>query len=389
MCKTSTTANDVAEVFRQYKNKLTHINKECWDVVNDIINCRTKILGGHKSQCNNCGHVSFFYNSCRNRHCPKCGSLAKARWIENRMDELLPVQYFHIVFTIPSLLNHITLTNKKVIYNILFKTVKETLLEAAKNPKNLGANVGFISILHTWGQNLFDHPHLHCIVPGGGLNDNEDRWIHSPKDFFIHVKILSKLFKGKFLFYLKKAYKKNSLCFYGESEKLRSELFWKSLLNDCYRKKWVVYSKKPFSGPEQVVKYLGRYTHKIAISNHRIHSIKNGNVTFWWKDYRQNNQKKLMTLTAEEFMRRFLLHVLPKRFVRMRFYGFLSNNKKTNALVKCREFLHEIKSLEKNDDKESWQALLFRMTGIDVDKCPACKSGKMLVVEIITPFDTS
>ncbi|HEY0089212.1 MAG TPA: IS91 family transposase, partial [Candidatus Lokiarchaeia archaeon] len=321
---------ELADIFRKNIDKLPHIDIESWKVVNAIISCRTANLGGHVLKCDICGHEEYSYNSCRNRHCPKCQTLKKVKWLEAREDELLPVNYFHVVFTIPGFLNPIVLQNKKIAYDILFKSVKETLLESAKTGKNLGADIGFITILHTWGQNLMDHPHIHCVVPAGGISPSGNNWKSCRNNYFISIKILSKLFKGKFLDYLKKAFNSNELKFFGKIHNLKNKSCFQIIINRAYLKEWVVYAKKPFAGPKQVLDYIGRYTHRVAISNNRIHSMENDKVSFSWKDYSEDNKQKVMSLEVSEFMRRFLLHVLPKRFVRIRFFGFLANKVKND-----------------------------------------------------------
>ncbi|MHA2497746.1 MAG: IS91 family transposase, partial [Candidatus Hodarchaeales archaeon] len=368
---------EVADVFRENLDKLEKLSPQQWKVVNAILSCRTSRMGGHVYECNRCGHRINSYNSCRNRHCPKCQALARAKWLEERMAELLPVEYFHVVFTIPDFLNPLALCNKEVVYAILFRAVKETISESASNPKNLGARIGFLAILHTWGQNLLDHPHIHCVVPGGGLSPDGNKWISSPRGFFIHVKILAKLFRGKFLDYLKKAFGDGKLHFYGKHKQLESQASFQRLLDKAYSKEWVVYAKKPFAGPEQVLKYLGNYTHRIAISNHRIVDIEDGKIIFKWKDYRDGGKRKLMSLQVAEFMRRFLLHVIPKGFVRIRSYGFLSNRNKRKLLATCRELLLDSAEEGKKDEQESgpWQQIIHSLTSEDPLLCPHCRQG--------------
>jgi hypothetical protein len=375
---------EIADIFRNNLDKLGKISKLKWKVVNAIISCRTTKLGGHKIECSNCHYTEISYNSCRNRHCPKCQTMARLKWVEERMDELLPIPYFHVVFSLPDILNKLTLCNKKVIYNILFKTVKETLIEAAANQKNLGAKIGVISVLHTWGQNLNEHPHMHCVVTGGGLSKDGTEWICCKQDFFISVKILSALFRGKFLDYLMKAYNAGELKFYGAIKDLEIPEHFKQFMNESYKKVWITYSKKPFSRADHVLKYLGRYTHRIAISNYRIVNISGDKVSFRYKDYKDDSKVKIMTLDASEFMRRFLLHVLPKGFMKIRFYGILSNHNKKAEMQKCRELLDVVKKEEKK--QVSWQDLILRITGKDVKICPKCKTGKLESVEMIVKY---
>lgn len=339
--------------------------------------CRTAELGGHVDECDECGHIRISYNSCRNRHCPKCQILAKERWLENRKIDLLPVGYFHVVFTIPEDLNYIALTNQKYVYSILFQAASETLLELGRDRKYLGAEIGFTSILHTWGQNLMHHPHVHCIVPGGGLSLDGNRWINSKEDFFIPVKVLSRKFRGKFLYYLKKDYYNNTLKLIGDNHELIETQVFHCFIDKLYKKEWVVYCKPPFSSAEHVLEYLGRYTHRVAISNNRLVFFDNGYVTFKWRDYRSNNKQKFMTVTAEEFIRRFLMHVLPDKFVKIRHYGILSNRNRVIKLNKCKELtgtVFKVISIPKLSSTE----LLFKLTGIDLNVCPCCTKGKMV-----------
>lgn len=360
---------EIADIFRQNLDKLEKISKQQWKAVNAITSCRTEKLGGHILLCSECGHIKYLYHSCRNRHCPKCGTLAKVKWLESRMDETLPVEYYHIVFTVPSQLNLIIRYNERLLYNLLFLTVKETLIEAGKNPHNLGAEIGCLSMLHTWGQNLLDHPHIHCVVPGGGLSKNRKKWISCKNGFFVHVKKLSRLFRGKFLFYLKKYYRSSKIKFAGKINYLKDGSAFKIFINALYNQDWIVYSKKPFSSPKQVFDYLGRYTHRIAITNNRIVSLKNNEVFFRWKDYKDNNKIKIMRLDAKEFMRRFLLHVLPSHFVRIRSYGFLSNRNKIRLKL-CRKYLNAVENKKKKS--ETWYELFFRLTGKDINICENC-----------------
>jgi len=379
-------AIEVADIFRENLDKIGKISPEKWKVVNALISCRTAQLGGHVYRCDNCGHEIIAYNSCRNRHCPKCQGLARAKWLDNRMKELLPVEYFHVVFTIPDILNRTALCNKEVVYDILFRAVKETLLEASLNPKNIGARIGFLTILHTWGQNLLDHPHIHCVVPGGGLSDDGCSWISSKKGFLVSVKVLAKLFRGKFLDYLKRAFQDHKLHFYGENKELEMPRKFQKLIDQAYAKEWVVYVKKPFSGPKQVLQYLGKYTHRVAISNHRIIDVKDGRVIFKWRDYKDGNRMKTMSVSVEEFMRRFLLHVIPKGFVKIRFYGLLSNRNKKEMLIKCRELLHDPTSDDETaEENHTGESLMVGISENDYLVCPECQKGKMFIVMVIEP----
>lgn len=339
--------------------------------------CRTAELGGHVDECDECGHVRISYNSCRNRHCPKCQTLAKERWLEDRKKDLLPVGYFHIVFTIPEEINYLALTNQKELYSILFQAASETLLELGRDRKYLGAEIGFTSILHTWGQNLMHHPHVHCIVPSGGLSLDGTRWINSKEDFFIPVKVLSRKFRGKFLYYLKKSYYNSKLKLIGDNHELIEKQVFQCFVDKLYRKEWVVYCKPPFSSAEHVLEYLGRYTHRVAISSNRLVFFDNGYVTFKWRDYRDNNKQKFMTVTAEEFIRRFLMHVLPDKFVKIRHYGILSNRNRVTKLKKCKELTGSVFKIT-STSKLSSSELLFKLTGVDLNVCPCCTKGKML-----------
>lgn len=339
--------------------------------------CRTAELGGHIDECNECGHVRISYNSCRNRHCPKCQTLTKERWLDNRKQDLLPVGYFHVVFTIPEELNYLALTNQEELYSILFQAASETLLELGKDSKYLGAEIGFTSILHTWGQNLMHHPHVHCIVPSGGLSLDGSRWINSKEDFFIPVKVLSRKFRGKFLYYLKKLYYNNKLKLIGDNQDFIEKHIFQCFVDRLYTKEWVVYCKPPFSSAEYVLEYLGRYTHRVAISNNRLVFFDNGYVTFKWRDYRDNNKQKFMTVTAEEFIRRFLMHVLPDKFVKIRHYGILSNRNRATKLRKCKELTGSVFKIS-STSKLSSTELLFKLTGIDLNVCPCCIKGKMV-----------
>ena len=380
-------------MFRRHQDELGHLSRVPARVVKDIITCRTAALGGHILRCDHCRRTEISYNSCRNRHCPKCQSLARAKWLEDRKADLLPVQYFHLVFTIPHVLNPLVLRNKRVVYNILFRAVSETLREVAANPKRLGAEVGFTTILHTWSQTLLDHPHLHCVVPGGGISPDGTRWIHCPDGFFLPVRVLSDVFRGKFLDYLGRAYRQEQLEFPGMIEHLVEPEKFKQLLHKAANSGWVVYSKKPFSGPEQVFEYLGWYTHRVAISNRRLVSMQDGRVSFRWRDYAGGNVLKTMSLEASEFMRRFLLHVLPRGFVRIRHYGLLSNRSHKTKIPLCRMLLGKPCS---DGEKvrleiETWQELMLRLTGVDVTICPHCSQGHMIKWKRLLPkgFDSS
>jgi hypothetical protein len=340
-------------------------------VVRAIRHCRTAALGGHVDECDECGFVRVSYNSCRNRHCPKCQTLTKERWIEARKDELLNVGYFHVVFTLPDLLNSVAYQNPETIYGLLLRAAAETLSELAADPKYLGAQIGFTGVLHTWGQNLMHHPHLHCIVPGGGLASN-GKWVNSRKKFFIPVKVLSRKFRGKFLHYLKQP----KLEFYGSIVHLQEQSQFQDWMSSLYQKEWVVYCKPPFKNAGHVVEYLGRYTHRVAISNQRIVNLEAGMVTFKWRDYKDNNQQKEMSLTADEFIRRFLIHVLPTGFTRIRHYGLLSSRNKATKLKLCKRLT---KTAVRTAPLPKLSALDFleKLTGTDFTVCPRCGIGHL------------
>lgn len=364
-------ADIIREYGKTYRSKYFVTPQEL-KVMNAIENCRTSRLGGHVEICNECGQMRIAYNSCRNRHCPKCQRVAKEKWLQKRFEDLLPTQYYHVVFTLPSELNQLALENKWTIYNLLFKASAETLTELAQDEKYIGAQIGFISILHTWGQNLMDHPHIHCVVTGGGLSIDQEHWIEGKKDFFIPVQVLSRKYRGKFLHHLKRLFyqRKLSLDEVGKRKFLAK-------LDSLYKKEWVVYCKKPFDSPRRVMAYLGRYTHRIAITNRRITNLSDGCVTFEYKDYRDNHKKKTMTLKATEFIRRFLLHVLPFRFMKIRHYGILSNRNRQTKLRKVKVILGV--KYDKRHISLSWHEHLKKHLRIDVLKCPFCNIGTMVM----------
>ena len=380
---------EVADVFRAFgpayreahELPLRHLR-----VMRAIEICRTADLGGHLDQCDHCGTIRISYNSCRNRHCPKCQCLEKERWLEAREKDLLPTPYFHVVFTLPEGLRPLALRNQKVLYNLLFKAVSETLTELARDSKHLGAEIGFMAILHTWSQTLIDHPHLHCLVTGGGLSLDGKRWLRSKKDFFIPVKVLSCLFRGKFLDGLKREYEAGELRFPGQIEGLKEASAFTRFLTNLYHQPWVVYCKPPLKRPEKVVDYLGRYTHRVALSNDRLIKMEDNRVTFRWRDSADNNKIKLLTLEAFEFIRRFLLHVLPEQFVKIRYYGILSHRSRKGKLLRCKKLLGVLIPEESKEVlKETWQDLLTRITGVDPRVCPYCGKGKMIQRETLPP----
>jgi hypothetical protein len=348
---------------------------EHYKIMNSIVVCRTVALGGHVEVCDACGKTQNSYNSCRNRHCPKCQALTKAKWIEARMAELLPVSYFHNVFTLPHELNLIILANKKIMLGILFKAVSETLKEFTLHSKRYkeGGKIGFTVVLHTWDQKLRKHFHLHCVIPAGYLSHDGKRWIYSKKNFLFPVKALSKVFRGKFINLMEKAF--HSLIFPGKIADIGTNTGFRKLKNQLFSKNWIVYLKQPFGGPEQVLEYLGRYTHRVAISNNRILNIENNTVTFSYKDRKNDDAQKNMALDANEFIRRFLLHALPKRFMRIRHCGFLANRCKKDNLLKCRNILGQDNMPEKSN--KSIKELMLELTGQDISTCPFCKKGKL------------
>jgi len=357
-------------------------------VMQAIAACRTAALGGHVEACDDCGHQRISYNSCRNRHCPKCQSLARAQWIEDRQAELLPVPYFHVVFTLPEEIAAIAYQNKAVVYNLLFAATADTLRTIAADPKHLGAEVGFFAVLHTWGQTLVHHPHLHCVVPGGGLSADGERWVPCRPGFFLPVRVLSRFFRRRFLQLLEQAFDRGELKFFSALEQLRERETFHRYLEPLRQKEWIVYSKAPFAGPEQVLDYVGRYTHRVAIANSRLLNIEDGHVAFRWKDYRDGDAQKTMTLTAEEFIRRFLLHVLPPGLQRIRYYGFLGNRYRKEKLAQCRSLLQVNSTTPQKagaeapaDYRDRYEAL----TGVSLHACPVCRRGRMMIIEQLSP----
>ena len=335
---------EVADVIRKtgskflerYRQSLTWAQAK---VLTAIVRCRTAALGGHRDRCLRCGYQAISCNSCRNRHCPKCQTNAREKWLHQRQQELLPVDYYHLVFSIPHTLVPLVWQNKKVLFTLLFEAAGATLLEVAADPKHLGAEIGFLSILHPWGQTLQPHPHLHCVVPGGGLSPDHQRWIASRVHFFLPVKVLSRVFRGKFVDGLRRAARAGQLTFHGECLPLANPQAFAAFLRTLFQQDWVVYAKPPFGGPEHVLQYLARYTHRVAISNHRLLDVSDSHVTFRWKDYAHDSRQRTMTLTGEEFLRRFVQHVLPKGFPRIRYFGWLANRRRKNLLPLCRVLL--------------------------------------------------
>lgn len=366
---------ELADVVRAHADDLDGLSPGQRRVLRAIAQCRTAALGGHRRQCETCGHEELSYNSCRDRHCPKCQGLDEARWVEAQQRDLLPVQYFHIVFTVPSELHGLFLTAPPVAYNLLFTAAAKTLDAVAR--RRLGATIGVTAVLHTWTQQLLYHPHIHCIVPGGGLDSEATRWVSARRDFFLPVRVLAEVFRGKLLGLLETALDQEKICGRPDEDPRRQ-------LKQAARKKWIVYSKPPFAGAEQVLAYLGRYAYRIALSNERLVALQDGQVTFRWKDRAHGNAPRLATLDAAAFLRRFLLHVLPRRFVRIRHYGFLANPVRRKNLPRVRELLGQppgAPEAHPPQAPEPWEAMVLRLTGKDVTRCPRCGVGHLLVVE--------
>jgi len=386
------TGLEVADIFRQVgpayrQDHADSLSRGQRRVMSDIERCRTAALGGHVEQCDACGHLRISFNSCRSRHCPKCQSLVRAQWLEDRQAELLPVEYFHVVFTVPQEIAAIAYQNKAVVYGIMFHATAETLRTIAADPKHLGAEIGFIAILHTWGQNLLHHPHLHCVVPGGGVSPDGQRWISCRPGFFLPVRVLSRLFRRLFLAQLQQAFDDGELHFFNSIAALHDRAAFAKYLAPARQTEWVVYAKAPFGGPQQVLQYLGRYTHRVAISNNRLIDFADGQVTFAWKDYRHESRNKLMRLDAQEFVRRFLLHVLPPGFQRIRHFGLLANRHREVKLEHCRQLLDvpapvvDLSEEEPLDYRDRYQ----RLTGVSLRDCPQCGRGQMVCIESFLP----
>ena len=378
--------HEVADIFRQYgpdyqqSQVLPLLHQQ---VMQAIAACRTAVLGGHLEACDRCGFQRPVYNSCRNRHCPKCQTLAKLRWLEARQAELLPVGYFHTVFTLPHELNDLALANPRRIYDLLFQSVAQTLLEFAADPRHrLAGQPGFTAVLHTWDQQLRYHVHLHCLVAGGALSWDGQRWVAARRNFLFPVRALSRVFRGKFLDFLSKAFRQGQLNFPGKFGPLQTPSGFQELLTRLRSKEWVVYAKKPFGGPEVVLDYLGRYTHRVAIANSRLRDIADGRVTFAYRDRRDHNQVKETTVSADEFIRRFLQHVLPRGFCRIRHFGFLGNRVKRQQLQRCRELLlPEAETKQPAVLPVAYRDLVQQVTGIDLSVCPQCQGGTMRIRE--------
>ena len=364
---------EVQDIFRAYEEEYprTHgMSAQQKKVFHDISNCRTERMGVHADVCPSCGYAKPSYNSCRNRHCPKCQFFAKERWIENQSFDLLNTRYFHVVFSIPQELHPLAYQNQRAVYTLLLRAAAQTLLELSADKKFLGAQIGCTTVLHTWGQNLMFHPHVHCIVTGGGLSPG-GRWIQSRRKFFLPVKVLSRKFRGKFLAMLKR----ETLHFYGSAAYLSDKDMFQALLDDCYSKEWIAYCKPPFKDASCVVNYIGRYTHRVAISNNRILSFENGMVAFKWRDYRDGSRWKVMSVDAAEFIRRFLTHVLPKGFMKIRHYGILGNRGKSQRLLTCKRLTHTPLQAKKTLPTPE---LLKKIMGTDITLCPKCGAARMI-----------
>jgi hypothetical protein len=381
---------EVADVLRRHGESYRQqhgasLSSAQWRVLTAIEVCRTAALGGHVEECDHCHHQRISYNSCGNRHCPKCQSLARARWVQDRESELLECEYFHVVFTLPEPMAVLAYQNKRVVYRILFRAAAETLRTIARDPKHLGAEIGFFAVLHTWGQNLLHHPHLHCVVTGGGLSADGRRWVGCRPGFFLPVRVLSRLFRRLFLEYLQRAFETGELKFFSSLEPLREPDAFMRHLAAVRKVEWVVYAKRPFAGPAQVLDYVGRYTHRVAISNNRLLDMQDAEVRFRWKDYRDHNQQKTMTLAAEEFIRRLLLHVLPDKFQRIRYYGLLGNRYREQKLARCRQLLAMPAAVVTAcpDYRDVYQQL----TGNSLWDCPICHHGRMQVVQVLPRTD--
>jgi Putative transposase/Transposase zinc-binding domain len=380
---------EVADVFRRYgeayrQNHGASMSAEERRVMAAIEVCRTAVLGGHLERCDQCDYERNCFNSCRDRHCPKCQSLARAQWIERRQAELLDCPYFHVVFTVPEEMAAIAYQNKEVVYDILFHSTAETLKTIAADPKHLGAEIGFFAVLHSWGQNLMFHPHLHCVVPGGGLSADGQHWVRCRAGFFLSVRVLSRLFRRLFLERIEKAFHSGKLQFFAALEFLRHPRAFAARIAAAKESEWVVDARRPFAGPQQVLDYVGRYTHRVAISNNRLIDIDNGRVKFHWKDYRDHSKIKVMDLEADEFIRRFLLHVLPEGFQRIRYYGFLANRDRRKKLALCRQLLGMQTSSQTNSGKD-YRERYQELTGRSLTLCPRCQRGQMVIVESLPP----
>lgn len=382
---------EVADIFRgeadlfgkSYGPSLSTQQKRVFSAIQA---CRTAVLGGHVRTCDHCAHREISYNSCRNRHCPKCQALARAEWLKQREAELLPIPYFHVVFTLPAEVARLALQNKRLLYGMLFEAASQTLRQVAANPRHLGADeIGLLAVLHTWGQNLMHHPHLHCVVSGGGLSQGGTRWIASNQHYFLPVKVLSRVFRNKYRALLQKAFERGELAFFGELQPLTDARAFQDYLDAATTREWVVYAKRPFREATCVLKYLARYTHRVAISNNRLLGYRDGTVTFRYKDYAHASEQRTMTVTATEFIRRFLLHVLPDGFMRIRHYGYLANRHRQEKLATCRRLLGCAAPTAVSPESEQPQHESCEQ-GDTVEatiRCPACQTGRMRMTDIL------
>ena len=380
---------EVADVFRRYgpafreAHRLSIAQRR---VMRAIECCRTAALGGHVEKCERCGHTRISFNSCRNRHCTKCQSSAKARWLDAQQQHLLPCEYFHVVFTIPESIAAIAFQNRAVVFNILFRAAAQALQSIARDPRHLGAEIGLLAVRHSWGQTVQFHPHIHCVVPGGGPSPDGKRWVACRPGFFLPVKVLSRRFRTLFLTALGQAFRDGELNFFSELKPLAARGKFAELLASARRTEWVVYAKRPLGGPQQVLDYLGRYTHRVAISNDRLLSMEDGTVCFRWKDYRHSSRRKIMAMAAGEFIRRFLLHVLPTGFVRIRRYGLLGNRHCAAKLALCRRLLGADEAKAQPDERmEDYRVRYEALTGASLIACPICRSGRMIRIETLSP----
>lgn len=383
MVKKMSNIQDIFNKFYPHYKEEYHPNYMQIKAAKDIMNCKSAALGGHAHTCDQCGHIEIWYNSCRNRHCPTCQAVNKEIWIDERSKDIINTSYFHVVFTLPKQLQTIVYQNQKLLYALMYKAVSQTLIELCTDKKYLDAQPGFFSILHTWGQNIDYHPHIHTVLLNGGLN-KIGKWKDGKKKFFIPVKVLSKKFRGKFLYFLKQYYKENKLEFYGDNIIYENASNFKELLDECYKIDWYSYTKKTFSHPLAVIKYLGRYTHRIAISNHRIISIDKEHVTFKAKDYKNNSKDITVTMKGVEFIRRFLMHVLPKGFVKIRYYGVLANRNKKTKLSLCK-YLTKTIATKTRFEGLSRTEIISLIVGKDITLCPVCKTGYLNIKATLFP----
>lgn len=383
----------ISDIFSEHGGKYISANRikgQQKGIINLLSSCQTQALGSHFRECGHCSYYDKAYNSCRNRHCPNCQGKDREEWLGKRMQELLPVGYCHLVFTIPHQLNQLCLKNKKVMYGILFKAASQTVIELSKDTRHMGADTGLITVLHTWGQNMMEHPHLHCIMPAGGLSFDKTHWVHTQKSkgFFVHYKVLSRKFRGKFLDLLQKVYDNGELSFNGKLKAIEGKKNFNTLVEGLYKKAWVANIQKPFAHPEKVLEYLSRYVFRIAISDRRIDKVEDGKVHFSVKDYKLNGIFRKMKLDIDEFIRRFLLHVLPQGFFKVRYYGIFANAHRKENIALANKLLTEEKVGQRQEDiedgKQTWQKqdtiwdeIMERIKGYSKFNCPACKKGRM------------